>query len=122
MSQACCGASIPLPARILCRRVLWLLACYVAQIPSAPKRDITILVMKFLSVPDAAVALTAVDTAASLIGDMDFQGEWLDEALGSCVEAAYAALERSDTLEGKLKVMDLVSTLLSMVWNHCCTA
>lgn len=101
--------------KVLMRRALWVLSCFRAEVPKSEKRRVASLTMNYVGTPDPAVALTAVEASESMIGDVDFLREWLNEDMGRYIEATYAALRTCNTLDGQLKVMDLVNTLLDLV-------
>ena len=110
-----------IPVPVLRRRILWLIGCWMAQITESirpPLYDALLrLLMEDSPFTDMAVKLTAIQTLQALLNDWEFKRDIFRPFIGRLIQAAYHVMGQTEQTETRLKIMELLQSMLNVCDN-----
>lgn len=97
------------------RSVLWLIQCWLKDIPVELRRQLYLVLSYCLRHADKAVALNAASTLDALVKDLDFVASDLTPGFDGLMEGIFIGLGGLESSDGRLIFLQLMSTLMNTV-------
>ena len=104
-----------MPIRVLLRRTLWLLHCWVSAVPRTVRNQLYALFPYCFRHADKAVALTAVEAFTKLMEDVDFVASDVTPVFDGLMEGLFVSFSSAEMSDSKTAILNLISLLMNAV-------